>query len=81
MAERNHAVLNYLVKSHLPKLFKFRHVGILFAEKTKEPFNQQKNKLYSIITQEDANINSDFQLQESNIVMHTAQSGLTGLSI
>jgi hypothetical protein len=74
-------VLNKLIRVNLSSLFKFKHVGILFAEKSREPFNPQKNSLYSLIIADDANINSDFRLTDQHIVMHSAQSGLTGLSI
>ena len=80
LAERNHAVLNKLVRTNLSSLFKFKHVGILFAEKAREPFNPQKHNLYSLILHDD-NINSDFRLTESHVVMHTAKTGLTGLAI
>ena len=55
-------------------------MGILFAEKAREPFNPQKHNLYSLILHDD-NINSDFRLTESHVVMHTALTGMTGLAI
>jgi hypothetical protein len=81
LAERNHAVLNNIIKSNLSSLFKFKNVGILFAEKSKETFNPQKHSLYSLIVPDDANITSDFRLTDSNLVMHSAQSGMTSLAI
>ena len=73
-------MLHKLVKTNLSSLFKFKHVGILFAEKAREPFDQQKHSLYSVILHDD-NINSDFRLTDSHVVMHTAQVGMTGLAI
>jgi hypothetical protein len=35
LSERNHAVLNQIIKQNLGRLFKFKHVGIMFAEHTK----------------------------------------------
>jgi hypothetical protein len=81
LAERNHAVLNNIIKSNLSSLFKFKHVGILFAEKSRESFDPQKHCLYSLIVPDDAEINSDFRLTDSHLVMHSAQSGMTSLAI
>ena len=81
LAERNHAVLNNIIKSKLSSLFKFKHVGILFAEKSRETFDPQKHSLYSLIVPDDAEINSDFRLTDSHLVMHSAQSGMTSLAI
>lgn len=81
LAERNHAVLNKIIKKNLSSLFKFRHVGILFAEKSRQAFDPLKHSLYSLIVGEDADINSDFRLTDSHLVLHSAQSGMTGLAI
>lgn len=81
LAERNHAVLNNIIKTNLSSLFKFKHVGILFAEKSRDSFNPQKHSLYSLIVPDDAEINSDFRLTDSHLVMHSALSGMTSLAI
>jgi hypothetical protein len=78
LAERNHAVLNKLVKTNLSNLFKFKHVGILFAEKAREAFNPHKHNLYSLILHDDGSINSDFRLTDAHVVMHNALAGMTG---
>jgi hypothetical protein len=43
LSERNHAILNQLIKSSFGKLFRFQHVGIMFAEKSREGFNPERN--------------------------------------
>jgi hypothetical protein len=58
-----------------------KNVGILFAEKSRESFNPQKHSLYSLIVPDDADINSDFRLTDSHLVLHSAQSGITSLAI
>lgn len=72
LAERNHAVLNNIIKAHLSSLFKFKHVGVLFAEKSRVAFDPLKHSLYSLIVPDDADINSDFRLTDSHLVLHSA---------
>jgi len=43
LCERNLAFLQYKIKQNFPKLFKFKHVGLLFAEKKDKPFNPIDN--------------------------------------
>ena len=53
----------------------------MFAEKSREGFNPDKHQLYSIVTADDQAIPRSFVLQDSNLVMHSTTSGLTGLAI
>ena len=81
LSERNHAILSQLIKKTFGKLFHFTHVGIMFAEKSRQGFNPDKNQLYSIVVGDDQPISKNFVLTDSSVVMHSTSSGLTGLAI
>ena len=81
LSERNHAILSQLIKSQFGKLFRFKNVGIMFAEKSRQGFNPDKNQLYSIVVGDDQVIPKNFVLTDSNVVMHSTSSGLTGMAI
>jgi|LauGreDrversion4_2_1035121.scaffolds.fasta_scaffold697627_2 hypothetical protein len=51
----------------------FRHIGILFVEKSKQPFNIQEHRLYSITTQdeEEEELDRHFRLGENNIIRYS----------
>ena len=43
LSERNHAALSQQIKGTLGKLFHFKHIGIMLAEKSREGFNPEKS--------------------------------------
>ena len=53
LSERNHTILSQLIKNQFGKLFRFKYVGIMFAEKSRQGFDPEKNQLYSIVVGDD----------------------------
>jgi len=81
LSERNHAILSQLIKSKFGNLFRFKNVGIMFAEKSRQGFDPDKHQLYSIVVGDDQVIPKNFVLSDTNVCMHSTSSGLTGLAI